>query len=196
MSQERRIVVVGDPTADSLRQDRTGVRVVAAENLQQLKREAHNGRIDGLVIADTASLDTLKDLSEVVDTSHTLILSGPLSVSDACDSLQWLLANRDGGNTRRGLQAFRDVTLEDYIESKFGTFVRDMKANSARSLHAILIQAVERPLIRHALRETDGNQIQAARLLGMNRNTLRKKIKAYRIPVTRRSQPRQHRKAV
>ena len=53
-----------------------------------------------------------------------------------------------------------------------------------------LIQAVERPLIQHALRETNGNQVQAAQLLGMNRNTLRKKIVEYHIPVPRRSRQR------
>ena len=41
------------------------------------------------------------------------------------------------------------------------------------------------PLIALALRETNGNQIQAAHLLGMNRNTLRKKITEFGIPVKR-----------
>ena len=49
----------------------------------------------------------------------------------------------------------------------------------------MLISAVERPLIIFALKETNGNQIQAAHLLGMNRNTLRKKIGELRIPVKR-----------
>jgi len=39
-----------------------------------------------------------------------------------------------------------------------------------------LLERVERPLIETALLRTDGNQIRAARLLGINRNTLRKKI--------------------
>jgi two-component system nitrogen regulation response regulator GlnG len=60
-----------------------------------------------------------------------------------------------------------------------------MRRGSARDLHPMLISAVERPLIALALRETNGNQIQAAHLLGMNRNTLRKKITEFRIPVKR-----------
>ena len=39
-----------------------------------------------------------------------------------------------------------------------------------------MIERVERPLIEAALARTDGNQIRAAALLGINRNTLRKKI--------------------
>jgi len=40
-------------------------------------------------------------------------------------------------------------------------------------------------LITRALQETKGNQIQAAELLGLNRNTLRKKIHDLHIPVKR-----------
>ena len=75
--------------------------------------------------------------------------------------------------------------LEDYIESKLGDFVKGMKNGSARNLYPMLIRAVERPLITLALKETNGNQIQAAHLLGMNRNTLRKKITDLRIPIKR-----------
>ena len=49
----------------------------------------------------------------------------------------------------------------------------------------MLITAIERPLITRALQETKGNQIQAAELLGLNRNTLRKKIHDLHIPVKR-----------
>ena len=89
----------------------------------------------------------------------------------------------------------KDLNLEDYVELKFSEFVRSMKASSATSLHATVVQAVERPLIRHALRETGGNQIQAAQLLGLHRNTLRKKIEAYGLHVERRSQSRRRRQS-
>jgi two-component system nitrogen regulation response regulator GlnG len=49
----------------------------------------------------------------------------------------------------------------------------------------MLISAIERPLITRALQETNGNQIQAAELLGLNRNTLRKKIQDLHIPMKR-----------
>ena len=44
---------------------------------------------------------------------------------------------------------------------------------------------VERPLILLTLGATRGNQIRAAHLLGLNRNTLRKKIRELDIPVVR-----------
>jgi two-component system nitrogen regulation response regulator GlnG len=48
-----------------------------------------------------------------------------------------------------------------------------------------VIAEVERPLIRMTLAATRGNQIRAAAMLGLNRNTLRKKIRDLEIPVTR-----------
>lgn len=77
----------------------------------------------------------------------------------------------------------RDASLESYLELKMEEFVKGMRNGSAKNLHPILISAVERPLITSALRETRGNQIQAAELLGLNRNTLRKKIVNLRIPL-------------
>ncbi|MDE7547326.1 nitrogen regulation protein NR(I) [Acetobacter fabarum] len=52
-------------------------------------------------------------------------------------------------------------------------------------LHARIIAEVERPLILMTLTETRGNQIKAAAMLGLNRNTLRKKIRDLEIPVVR-----------
>jgi two-component system nitrogen regulation response regulator GlnG len=53
------------------------------------------------------------------------------------------------------------------------------------ALHERVIAEVERPLIRLTLDVTRGNQIRAAAMLGVNRNTLRKRIKDLEIPVTK-----------
>jgi two-component system nitrogen regulation response regulator GlnG len=47
------------------------------------------------------------------------------------------------------------------------------------------MREVEYPLISMALSATRGNQIKAAELLGVNRNTLRKKIRDLEVPVLR-----------
>jgi two-component system nitrogen regulation response regulator GlnG len=87
--------------------------------------------------------------------------------------------NAAGANGKEAL------SLEDYLEWKMGDFVKGMRDGSGRNLHPMLINAIERPLITRALQETKGNQIQAAELLGLNRNTLRKKIHNLHIPVKR-----------
>jgi len=68
--------------------------------------------------------------------------------------------------------------------------IRAMLAGSAdgiptRDVYDQVIAEVERPLIRMTLAATRGNQIKAAEMLGLNRNTLRKKIKDLDIPVVR-----------
>ena len=65
-----------------------------------------------------------------------------------------------------------------------------MLSNSAahtptRDIYDQVIAEVERPLIRMTLAATRGNQIKAAEMLGLNRNTLRKKIKDLDIAVVR-----------
>jgi two-component system nitrogen regulation response regulator GlnG len=52
-------------------------------------------------------------------------------------------------------------------------------------LYQRVLREVERPLIALSLTATRGNQLQAAKLLGLNRNTLRKKIREFDIPVAR-----------
>ena len=52
-------------------------------------------------------------------------------------------------------------------------------------LHGRVLREVERSLITHALRATRGNQLKAATLLGLHRNTLRKKIRNLDIDVVR-----------
>jgi two-component system, NtrC family, nitrogen regulation response regulator GlnG len=55
----------------------------------------------------------------------------------------------------------------------------------AAGLYDRVLREIEKPLISLSLGATRGNQIRAAQLLGLNRNTLRKKIRELDIPVTR-----------
>jgi len=57
--------------------------------------------------------------------------------------------------------------------------ISDNSLNKERegTLYKIIIQAIEKPLIEHTLERTLGNQLKAAKLLGINRNTIRSKIK-------------------
>ena len=48
-----------------------------------------------------------------------------------------------------------------------------------------MLREIERPLIQLTLRATRGNQLRAAEVLGLNRNTLRKKIRELDIAVVR-----------
>jgi two-component system nitrogen regulation response regulator GlnG len=57
----------------------------------------------------------------------------------------------------------------------------DSNGSEARDLYQKMVSEIERPLIELALERARGNQVHAARILGLNRNTLRKKITEHRI---------------
>lgn len=60
-------------------------------------------------------------------------------------------------------------------------YFRDLDGERPCAVYDMVIGSVEKPLIEVVLRRVSGNQTQAAQVLGMNRNTLRKKMKAYGI---------------
>ena len=69
-----------------------------------------------------------------------------------------------------------DATLEEIIERKLLECVRGLRERANANLYDLIIGLVEKPLLRAVLRETSGNQVRAAQILGINRNTLRKKL--------------------
>ncbi|MCX5699998.1 MAG: hypothetical protein NTZ63_00410 [Candidatus Omnitrophica bacterium] len=50
-------------------------------------------------------------------------------------------------------------------------------------LYKSVVEAIEKPLIEHTLVRTEGNQLKAAKILGINRNTMRSKIKKLGINI-------------
>jgi len=153
--------------------------ITAAKDLASVPRAAAKRSFDGVILEmKRGHRNELAEVQRAVDPAHTFILAGSRAVLRSASGIVEAMANGHG----RLSHSYR---LEDYIESKLGDFVKGMKNGSARNLYPMLIRAVERPLITLALKETNGNQIQAAHLLGMNRNTLRKKITDLRIPIKR-----------
>lgn len=69
--------------------------------------------------------------------------------------------------------------LIDTLEHYFNT----LEEQQASNLHEMVITQVEKPLIEFVLNRTQGNQSKTANMLGINRNTLRKKILQYNIVV-------------
>ncbi|MBI1848688.1 MAG: sigma-54-dependent Fis family transcriptional regulator [Candidatus Rokubacteria bacterium] len=74
-----------------------------------------------------------------------------------------------------------DATLEEIIERRLLECVRGLRERASAHLYNLMISLVEKPLLRAVLRETQGNQVRAAQILGINRNTLRKKLTEHSI---------------
>jgi two-component system, NtrC family, nitrogen regulation response regulator GlnG len=77
-----------------------------------------------------------------------------------------------------GLAGAVERHITDYFAAHRGTL-------PAAGLYDRVLREIERPLIMATLGATRGNQIKAAHLLGLNRNTLRKKIRELDISVVR-----------
>ncbi len=72
-------------------------------------------------------------------------------------------------------------SLESVVELKISRFLDQVGKYYPQNLYALIMKKTEKPLLNQILRRTGGNQVHAARILGINRNTLRKKMKMYEI---------------
>ncbi len=84
-------------------------------------------------------------------------------------------------NRRKTDREAAESNFSELLEKRLADFVKKISASEGKNLYDLLIQEVEKPLIKLVLDETKGNQVQASQLLGMHRNTLRKKMKELQI---------------
>ena len=83
---------------------------------------------------------------------------------------------------KEGVRIIENHTLEGLLEDRIRVFMKKTKKLGKSDVYDSVVALVERPLIVSALSETNYNQLRAAELLGINRNTLRKKIAELKIP--------------
>ena len=77
--------------------------------------------------------------------------------------------------------AYDDLSLEDVVRLKLKEYFRQTRDVEPIDLYELIMERVERPLIELTLERTHGNQLKAAAILGINRNTLHKKITQLKI---------------
>jgi two-component system nitrogen regulation response regulator GlnG len=83
--------------------------------------------------------------------------------------------------------AAETLPLDEAVRRRLAELLHADGTAAPSDLHAVLISAVERPLIQIVLERAGGNQVKAAEMLGINRNTLRKKITELGIDIPRGS---------
>jgi len=81
-------------------------------------------------------------------------------------------------NSGHGIGHVVEKLLREYFAAHDGCM-------PAPGLHGRILREVEKPMIEQTLNLTGGNQVQAAKILGLNRNTLRKKIRELDIEIQR-----------
>jgi two-component system, NtrC family, nitrogen regulation response regulator GlnG len=78
------------------------------------------------------------------------------------------------------------ATLARVVAGAVPTMVDRLASTHPRRVYREAMAMMERPLLLHALSLTGGNQLRAARLLGVNRNTLRKRCRDLGLEPSRR----------
>jgi len=92
-----------------------------------------------------------------------------------------------GLETVTGAQApdSQDASLEALVDKKLRSCLNGVEQLEKGEIYTMVLEQVERPLIRFILEKTRWNQVKAADILGINRNTLRKKINELGIELKR-----------
>ena len=75
----------------------------------------------------------------------------------------------------------RTEPLRECVRNAMRYYLLRLDGHEVNDLHEMVLREVECPLIETVLHHTDGNQTQAARMLGISRSTLRKKMARYRM---------------
>ncbi len=79
----------------------------------------------------------------------------------------------------------QEDSLESLVDMKLRSSMNGVEKLDKGDIHAMVLEQIERPLIRFILEKTRWNQVKAADILGINRNTLRKKITELGIELKR-----------
>ena len=92
-------------------------------------------------------------------------------MSDAAEVIEMLppIDNRD------------DRTLAQCVEAALEKYFIHLEGQDPTGLYQMVLGEMEKPLLETVMRQAGGNQTRAAEILGINRGTLRKKLKQYDI---------------
>ncbi|MCG6941543.1 MAG: Fis family transcriptional regulator [Thiohalocapsa sp.] len=77
------------------------------------------------------------------------------------------------------IQMSRGEPLRECVRTAVRVYLRNMDGQEVQGLHRLVMDEVERPLIETVLESTNNNQSVTARILGISRSTLRKKLACY-----------------
>jgi Fis family transcriptional regulator len=71
--------------------------------------------------------------------------------------------------------------IEDAVRTSLDRYFQDLRGIEPDNLHDMMVRVVEKPLLEVVMHHADGNQSRAAEWLGLNRNTLRKKLLEHKL---------------
>ena len=75
----------------------------------------------------------------------------------------------------------RKKSIHYCVESALNLYFEDMDGHDPSDLYELIISQTEEPMLKIVLKQTQGNITRSAEILGINRATLRKKLKKYAL---------------
>lgn len=75
----------------------------------------------------------------------------------------------------------RENELASTVRKVMRQYFKDLDGEKTSGIYEMVVSAVEKPMLEVVMLQAQGNQTRAAELLGMNRNTLRKKLQQHGI---------------
>jgi len=86
---------------------------------------------------------------------------------------------KKGKKKKQTLASVRNRPLRDVTAEALRRYFKDLNGHSPGDLYGLVLGEIEAPLFETVMEHTQGNQSRAAEILGINRATLRKKLKNY-----------------
>jgi Fis family transcriptional regulator len=74
-----------------------------------------------------------------------------------------------------------ETEMAQFVRRAISDYFADLEGEKASGIYDMVIRSVEKPLLEVVLEKVGGNQSQAATLLGINRNTLYKKMRTHQL---------------
>lgn len=87
----------------------------------------------------------------------------------------------DGNGSHAAPAAASAHSLREHAEKNLRRYFADLKGHDPSDLYEMVLGEIEAPLLITLMEYTRGNQSRAATILGLNRSTLRKKLRKYKI---------------
>jgi len=77
----------------------------------------------------------------------------------------------------------KKTDIPDCVNQSLDQYFKDLNGENPTNVYDMVVSLVEKPLITYIMGTSKGNQSKAAEILGLNRNTLRKKLKQHKIDI-------------
>lgn len=163
-------------TLPALRQRREDIPALTTYFLEKINREMGT-RVNGVTPEAEAMLVHHSWPGNVRELENTLLRAAVLAPGRLLTRTDLSLPAAPPGLPEN----FAEMSLEDLVRRKLSAYFQHPASIEAGDVYDGILAQVEKPLIELTLEHTSGNQLRAAELLGINRNTLRKKMTSLNI---------------